>query len=416
MGSVATHHPPFADRVTRLGTETAYAVALEAANLRKKGRTVYSFHIGDLNFSTPQCVVDACKKALDEGKTGYVPAAGIPELRKAMADHYNEVFGLKYTPENVSVQSGGKPGIGKFLMCLCNEGDEVLYPTPGYPIYESMIRFLGCKAVPYVYEEVDGKSAFMLDVGKLEGLITNKTKAIFVNNFQNPMGVAHSKKEMEDMAQLCVKHDLFCFSDDPYYKITFADFNQDDFVHIATLPGMEMRTLCGYTFSKSFSMTGWRLGAVLGPRWLVDMITKINTNDEACTTNFVQHAGVTALTDPDAAKFTKDMVVELEKRRDVLAAELEKVPGFKPIKPKATFYMCVNVTEAMKALGCGTDLEMFRKKVLEGTGVSFCTRAHFGTPRKGETKMYVRFAFSATPVDTCTKAAQILKEFMEGYM
>lgn len=413
MGSVASYRDPLADRLARLGTETAYAVAQEADKMKASGKKVYPFHIGDLNFQTPTVVKEACKKAIDDDFTGYCAAAGIPSLRKAMADHYFEVFGLKYDVNNVSVQSGGKPGIGKFLMCVCNEGDEVLFPSPGYPIYESMAKFLNTKAVPYLYKETEGGS-FALDVSELRSKITSRTKAIFVNNFQNPMGVAHSRKELEAIASLCVEKDLYCFSDDPYYQIRFSDFNDDDFIHIATLPGMYTRTVCGYTFSKSFSMTGWRLGAVLGPKWIIDQVTKINTNDEACTTHFVQVAGVTALTHPEAKKFTKDMVAVLEERRNVLADELNSVPGFHAITPKATFYMMANVTEAMRAMAI-MDIETFRRKVLADTGVSFCTRAHFGTPTPGEVNMYIRFAFSGVTIDQIQAVGRVLRPYMSQF-
>lgn len=412
MGSIANlNTSPLADRLSRLGTETAYAVALEAAKIKGTGKTVYPFHIGDLNFRTPAVVVDACKAALDDGMTGYCPAAGIPALRVAMAEHYNQTFkGLSYTQDNVSIQSGGKPGIGKFLQVLCNEGDEVLFPTPGYPIYESMASYLGTKPVPYLYKEVS-KGSFALDIDELRSKITPKTKALFFNNFQNPMGVAHSKADILAVANLCMEHDIYVFSDDPYYHITFSDFDHSDFIHIAAVPGMADRTVCGYTFSKSFAMTGWRLGAVTGPKWIVDQVTKINTNDEACTTHFVQQAGVTALTHPEARQFTKDMVAELEVRRDALAKMIDSIPGFHAIVPRATFYMMANVTEAMEKMGI-TDVEVFRAEVLKQTGVSFCTRAHFGTPTKGESQQYVRFAFSGVTVDDIEKVGDVLRPYM----
>eukprot|EP00171_Calliarthron_tuberculosum_P015424 IDg15424t1 len=413
MGSIANYRDPLSDRLSRLGTETAYAVALEAGKIKASGKKVYPFHIGDLNFKTPSVVIDACKQALDDGFTGYCPAAGIPSLRAAMAAHYKEVFGLPYRAANVSVQSGGKPGIGKFLMCVCNDGDEVLFPSPGYPIYESMANFLNTKPVPYLYRET-ANGTFALDVAELKSKITPRTKAIFVNNFQNPMGVAHTREELEAIAELCVQHDLYCFSDDPYYQIVFSDFDSSDFVHIATLRGMMDRTVCGYTFSKSFAMTGWRLGAVVGPEWLVSQITKINTNDEACTTHFVQVAGVAALTNPAAKQFTVDMVKTLEERRDVLAAELNSVPGMHAMTPRATFYMMANVTKAMEMMKM-TNLEMFRSKVLKETGISFCTRAHFGTATPGETQKYVRFAFSGVTIDQIRAVGNLLRPYMAQY-
>jgi aspartate/methionine/tyrosine aminotransferase len=412
MGSASGRRDPLAERMSRLGTETAYAVSLEAGALKATGKKIFPFHIGDLNFRTPQVVVDACKKALDDGLFGYCPAAGIPELRQAMADHYNKVFaGLQYKAENVSVQSGGKPGIGKFLMCICDEGDEVLVPGIGYPIYESVANFIG--AIPVAYDYVMDKDGnFTLDMAALKAKITPRTKAIFVNNFQNPTGVAHTRAQTLAIADLCIAHDLYVFSDDPYYSITFSDFDRNDFVHLASLPGMADRTVCGYTFSKAFAMTGWRLGAVVGPTWLVDQITKINTNDEACTTHFIQKAGVTALTHPDAAKFTVDMVADLEIRRDLLATELASVPGFRPIKPTSTFYMIVEVKAAMSSMGI-TCLEEFRAKVLSDTGVSFCTRAHFGTPQPGESEMYVRFAFSGVTPDVIKEVGSVLRPYFE---
>lgn len=411
-GGDGPSRPALATRLARLGTETAYVVALEAGELKASGAKVLPFHIGDLNFSTPACVVQSCKDALDAGHTGYCAAAGIPELRKALADHYNETFGLSFGPENVSVQSGGKPAIGKFLMVCVNEGEEVLFPSPGYPIYESMAKFLNLTATPYEYTETK-EGGWTLDIEALEKLVTPKTKAIIVNNFQNPVGVAHTRAEMEALAAFAVKHDLFVMSDDPYYQITFSDFDKSDFVHISSLPGMTDRTICAYTYSKSFAMTGWRLGAVLGPQAIVDAVTKINTNDEACTTHFIQKAGVTALTHPDAKAFTKNMVAELEVRRDLLAKELSTVPGFVPLIPKATFYMMVNVTAAMALVGTDS-LEDFRRAVLKGTGVSFCTRAHFGTPLEGERQRYVRFAFSGVTTADIEATGAALRPFFEA--
>lgn len=413
MGSVATFREPLAKRMNRLGTETAYAVSLEAGALKATGKTIYPFHIGDLNFRTPQVVVDACKQALDDGLHGYCPAAGIPELRAAMAQYYNETFGLNFGPENVSVQSGGKPGIGKFLQCIANEGDEILYPSPGYPIYESFANYLGTIPVAYKYQMMPDMT-FKLDLDDLKSKIRpGVTRAIFLNDFQNPMGACHTRAELEAIAQICKDNDIYVYSDDPYHKINFSDSNE--LIHIASLPGMGDRTLSCFTFSKSYAMTGWRLGAVVGPQWLVDNVTRINSNDEACTTVFVQKAGVTALTDPEAAKFTTEMVASLKERRDVLASELQTVPGFTPFIPEATFYMMVDCTEAMRMMGI-SDIEIFRKKVIADTGVAFCTRAHFGSPLKGEVTQLVRFAFSGVNLDVIKQVGNVLRPYMQQFM
>ena len=191
-----------AKRIDRLGTETAYAVALSAGEHAKKGNKVYPFHLGDMNVSTPSDIINAAKKYLDEGKTGYCPAAGVPDLRTAMAESIGNARGVKYSAENVCIQPGGKPVIGKFIMSLMNEGDEVLYPTPGYPIYESMIEFYGGKAKPYIFKETD--QGFSLDMEYLKSQITENTKILIYNNYQNPVGVASSKEEMEEIAKLAV--------------------------------------------------------------------------------------------------------------------------------------------------------------------------------------------------------------------
>lgn len=413
MGSVETPtRSPLAERMSRLGQETAYQVSAEAGALKAGGAVIYPFHIGDLNFRTPQVVVDSCKQALDDGFHGYCPAAGIPDLRAAMATYYNETFGLDYAAENVSIQSGGKPGIFKFLQVLTNEGDEVLYPSPGYPIYESVANYLGTTSVPYEYTQTPEKT-FKLDLEGLKAKIRpGVTRAIFVNDFQNPLGVAHTRAELEAIAALCIEHDIYVFSDDPYHAIRF-DMSKE-FVHIGTLPGMAERTLCGFTFSKSYAMTGWRLGACIGPKWLVDQVTKINNNDEACTTHFVQKAGVTALTHPDAKKFTVDMVAELKVRRDLLAAEIDSVTGFTAFVPEATFYMMIDVTQAMTMMGI-EDLEVFRKKILQDTGVAFCQRAHFGSALAGETVRLVRFAFSGVDNDVIRQVGAVLRPYMDGF-
>lgn len=406
---------PLADRIGRLPVSgTAYDVVQQASAVRASGRKVYPFHIGDLNFRTPSVIIESCTAAMNAGLTGYCPAPGIPSLRSALAEHYNGIYkGLSYTAENVSIQPGGKPGIGKFLEVLCNEGDEVLMPTPGYPIYESMARYLGNVPVQYVLkEDMDNPGSFSLDVDQLEKLITPRTKALFFNNLQNPTGVVHSRDDILAFAELCKKHDLYVFCDDPYYKITFSDFDEEELFHIASIPGMAERTLCGFTFSKTYAMTGWRLGAVLGPPWLVNPVTKINRN--ACTTHFIQVAGVTALTHPDAAQFTRDMVSELEVRRNALAKVLNDIPGFHAIVPKATFYMMANVTKAMNAMSI-SEVDAFRAKVLDDTGVSFCTRAHFGTPSKGETQQYVRFAFSGVTMDDIEKVGDILHTYISKF-
>ena len=399
------------ERVQRLGTETAYAVSLEAGELKSQGKTVYPFHIGDLNFKTPACVVEAAKESLDNGKTGYCPAAGIAELREEMAKRVGGDRGVEYTAENVSIQPGGKPVIGKFLLSVMEEGDEVLYPSPGYPIYESLINYYGGVPVPYAYKETD--SGFVLDMEQLKGSITAKTTAFIYNNPSNPVGAISDEEEMKELARICIDNDLYVLSDEPYFDIVYEPVTLRS---IVSIPGMKERTVILYTYSKNYAMTGWRLGAAIGPEEIIKLITKLNTNMEACTTHFLQYAAVKCLrAREDTDAFLKDMLGELKERRDCLVPLINKVPGFVAHMPKSTFYLFVNVTKALKMLGL-TSVEEFRKIILSETGVSFCTREHFGKAQGYDTEFYVRFAYSATSCDTIEKACAALSAFMNKHL
>lgn len=392
--------------MSRLGTETAYAVAADAAAYAEKGNKVYAFHLGDINISTPPNIVAACKKYLDEGKTGYCPAAGIKPLREAMAAEINRTHGTDYTWENVSIQSGGKPIIGKFLMTVMEEGDEVLYPSPGYPIYESQVDFFGGVRKPYIYKEDD--KGFSMDMDHFKSLISPRTVAFVYNNYQNPMGVCSSPEEMKELAELAVKNDWIVLSDEAYFDLVYEGQPQS----IVSLPGMKERTVILYTFSKKYSMTGWRLGAAIGPKEVIDKINKINTNDEACTTHFIQWAGIEALKGDLA--YCDKLVETLKERRDVCIETLVDCPGIRVHVPKATFYLFVNVTEAMVKMGI-TKYEEFRLHMLEKTGVSFCTREHFGAVLPGETDKYIRFAYSGIEVPQIREGLTKFKEYIKTY-
>jgi len=386
-----------------LGTETAYAVADEARAHAEKGNKVYPFHIGDLNFHTCSAIKEAMIQALAENKTGYCPAAGILPLRKALADYMGKKRGVSYGPENVSIQSGGKPVITKYLQVLCQKGDEILYPSPGYPIYESQINYL--KGVGKPYRFIESEDGFVLDIPYLKSLISSKTKILIYNNYQNPCGSVSSTEEMEQVSKLCVEHDLLVLSDEAYFTIVYEENPRS----IVSFKGMKDRTVILHTFSKSYSMTGWRLGAAVGPQWIVDFISKINTNDEACTTQFIQWAGLAAFT-PEAEKFSDDLNIQLKKRRDVLVKGLNEVPGFKCVAPKSTFYLLANITKAMKQLNI-TNYEEFRRLLLTKTGVSVCTREHFGKALSGENEFYIRFAYSGIGVEEIEEACNVLKDY-----
>ncbi|MDA2952968.1 MAG: aminotransferase class I/II-fold pyridoxal phosphate-dependent enzyme, partial [Actinomycetota bacterium] len=374
-----------AERLERLGTETAFAVSLAAAEWGAKGNRIFPFHLGDLNIATPQNVVDAMNKAIVDGKTGYCPAAGIPQLREALADDVGSRRGLSFAPSNVVVQPGGKPVITKFIQTVMNPGDEVLYPNPGYPIYESQIEYFGGVAKSYRY--IPSSTGFTIDLDYLKSQITSKTKAIIYNDLQNPIGAESTDAEREAIAEIAIKHNLWVMSDEAYFEMRYSGTSKS----IASLPGMLERTVILYTFSKKFAMTGWRLGAAIAPTELANQIAKLNTNDESCTTHFVQYGGVEGVRGDQSA--IPKMLNTLKERRDVAVSMLNAMPGVSCHSPEAAFYLFPDVTEAMERKGID-DLAVFAEQALHATGVSFCTRRHFGRPQPGEKRNYVRFAFS----------------------
>jgi len=397
----------FADRLNRLGGETAFAVGAEAGALAREGKKIYPFHLGDLNITTPQNIIDAAYKAMNDGKTGYCPTGGILELREALAQDVGKARGIDYTPDSVSVQPGGKPIIGKFMQVVMNEGDEVLYPNPGYPIYESQITYFGGVPKPYRLMETD--AGFVIDMDDLISNITPKTCAIVYNNFHNPLGAKSTDEEMKQLADLCIKNDLYVLSDEAYFDILYEGTGKS----IASLPGMEERTLILYTFSKKYAMTGWRLGAGIGPADLIKHISTLNVNAESCTTHFIQWAGVEALTGPQEP--SKAIIEELRGRLDTAYDALTAIPGVKVHKPDCTFYLFPNVTGAMKMMNI-SDVEEFRKIMLKETGVSFTTRKHFGTPYPGETEQYIRLAYSGINSDQIEEGLGKMKDILEDFV
>lgn len=393
-----------ADRLSRLGTETAFAVSAEAAQHAAAGNRVYPFHIGDLNMSTPENVVEATYRAMKEGKTGYCSNYGIPELREVLAADINASHRTDYTYENVTIQPGGKPVIGKFFQTLMNPGDEVLYPTPGYPIYESMIEYHGGTAVPYRYRE--GKNNFELILEEIERSITDKTRLLVFNNLQNPMGAESSSEELKRIAELVLKYDLNVLSDESYFDIRYSGKSES----LVSLSGIEERTVILYSFSKKFAMTGWRLGAAVGPKNVIDSIATLNVNDESCTNHFIQYGAIEGLTGDQSG--VRGIIDILRERRDKAHEILAAIEGVDCFKPEATFYLFPNATGVMKNKGL-LDYDKFRVQALQETGVSFCTRLHFGRAFPGEQEKYLRFAYSGIELDQLEEGLNRFKEFCE---
>ena len=395
----------FAQRLQRLGTETAFAVAATSADWLSKGNEVFPFHLGDLNLATPANVSQAMAKAVADGRTGYCPNAGIAPLRAALAESIGAQRDVKFGPENVAVQPGGKPVIGKFLRSVMNPGDEVLYPNPGFPIYESQIEFNDGVAVPYRY--VDTTSGFQIDIEYLESKITSRTRALILNDQQNPLAAEMTDAERGSLAALAIKHNLWVLADEAYYDIRYAGTSKS----IVSLPGMLERTVILYTFSKKFAMTGWRLGAAIGPAELVDRIARLNTNEESCTTQFVQWAGVEAITGDQSG--AKQILDTLRTRRDATIKGVEGITGMRVHTPNSAFYIFPEVTEAMARTG-HDDVGDFALAALHNTGMSFCNRRHFGRPFEGEKGNYIRLAYSGINIPEIERGLKRLGEWVSA--
>ena len=394
-----------ADRLNRLGTETAFAVAATAADWVSKGNEVFPFHLGDLNLATPENISAAMQRAVVEGKTGYCPNAGIAPLRAALAESLGQQRNVSFLPENIAVQPGGKPVIGKFLRSVMNPGDEVLYPNPGFPIYESQIEFNDGVAVPYRY--LDTENGFQIDLDYLASKISSKTKALILNDQQNPLAAEMTDTERQALADLAMKHNLWVLSDEAYFDIRYAGESKS----IVSLPGMLERTVILYTFSKKFAMTGWRLGAAIGPKELVDRISKLNTNEESCTAQFVQWAGVEAITGDQSG--ANELVRVLKTRRDATIAGIQTVTGMRVHTPNSAFYVFPEVTQTMARTG-HDDVAKFAIDALHNSGMSFCTRKHFGRPADDEKGNYIRLAYSGINNPQIDKGLARLAEWVNS--
>ena len=392
----------YSDKLKNLGTETAFAVSIDATEFAQSGNSVFPFHLGDINISTPKNIIEETKKAMYDNKNGYVPANGIPQLRDTIAETIGFQRGVHYNRENVVVQPGGKPVIPKFINTFMNEGDGVLYPNPGYPIYESQIEYNGGKALPYRY--IHSKDGFSIDREHFENMIDKNTKLLVYNNYQNPIGGESTNDEMNWIADIAQKYNLWVLSDEAYFNIQYSGNPKS----IVSLPGMKERTVILYTFSKTYAMTGWRLGAAIGPEKIMEIFSKLGTNDESCTNHFIQYGGIEALAgNQDGAN---KILNRLRNRRDTLAKKLNQIKGLQFSIPNSTFYLFPDVTEIYNKMNAKS-YEDFRRNTLLSTGVSFCTREHFGKTIEGEKRKYIRFAFSGISEDNINIGIEKLNDY-----
>ena len=294
--------------------------------------------------------------------------------------------------------------LGKFISSVLDPGDEILYPNPGYPIYESQIEYQGGRAIPYTYVQTD--SGFDIDIEKLRDSISKNTVAIIYNNYQNPMSAESSEKEMHDIAQIAIENDLWVLSDEAYFEIIY----EGDAKSIVSIPGMKERTVILYTFSKKFAMTGWRVGGSIGPKDIIKRIAKFNVNAESCTTHFIQNAMVEALNGDQSGSI--EILKILKSRRDAAVKGLNAIDGIDILTPRTTFYLFPNVTKIMKRKGL-LNIEDLQNNALKKANVSFCTREHFGRARNDEADSYIRLAYSGISTEDIEEGLIALKNYFE---
>ncbi|HEY1581519.1 MAG TPA: pyridoxal phosphate-dependent aminotransferase [Chthoniobacterales bacterium] len=373
-----------AKRMARLGTETAFEVLVKARALEAKGRDIVHLEIGEPDFDTPPNIVDAACDALHKGFTHYGPSAGMPSLRETIARYVSETRRVAVAPEEVVVVPGGKPIIFFSIMALVEEGDEVIYPNPGFPIYESMIEFLGAKAVPIrLREQMD----FRLDVDELAGLINDRTKLIILNSPQNPTGGVLEKKDLEGIAQAIGARNIMVLTDEIYSRLIFEGEHHS----IMSLDGMKERCILLDGFSKTYAMTGWRMGyGVMRPD-LATHIARLMTNSNSCTASFTQMAGVEALRGPQES--VDKMCAEFKRRRDIMVDGLNNIKGFSCRRPKGAFYVFPNIT------GTGWPSQKLANALLQDAGVAALSGTSFGSYGEG----YVRFSV-ANSIENIEKA------------
>jgi aspartate aminotransferase len=381
---MATTPRHFAERMSRLGTESAFDVMVRARALEAQGKEIIHLQLGEPDFDTPAHIIEAGVEALRSGETHYTPPAGIPQLRQAIADEVSTTRGVTITPDNVVVTPGGKPIMFFLILALAGEGDEVIYPDPGFPIYGSVVDFAGAKPVPLpIREELD----FRFDLDELRSLVNERTKLVIINSPANPTGGILTDEDLTELARLAVEYDFVVMSDEIYRKIVYGDFDQPS---IITYPGMQERTVILDGFSKTFAMTGWRLGYGVMPQEIAAHVTRLAINCNSCTPGFTQLAGVAALTGPQEP--IDQMVTEFQRRRDFIVDGLNDIPGVNCKLPMGAFYVFPNVSHYGDNIG---------DYLLNEAGVAAVDGSAFGQYGKG----YLRISY-ANSLENIEKALE----------
>jgi aspartate/methionine/tyrosine aminotransferase len=386
MHRAAQRELRLANRMARLGTETAFEVLVKARALEAQGRDIIHLEIGEPDFDTPGNIIDAGVDALHKGFTHYGPSAGLMELREVIARYVSETRRVDVTPDEVVVVPGGKPIIFFSILALCEEGDEVIFPNPGFPIYESMINYVGAKAVPIrLREEMD----FRLDVDELASLINGRTKLIILNSPQNPTGGVLERSDIEQIADAIGDRNIMVLSDEIYSRLIFEGEHQS----IMSIDTMKERTILLDGFSKSYAMTGWRMGYGVMRVDLATHIARLMTNSASCTASFSQLAGIEALRGPQDS--VNQMCAAFRKRRDVMVAGLNKIKGFSCRLPHGAFYVFPNITKT------GWRSKKLADALLDAADVAALSGTAFGKFGEG----YLRFSV-ANSIENIEKALE----------
>jgi aspartate/methionine/tyrosine aminotransferase len=380
----------YAKRMSRLGTESAFEVLARAKALEAQGKKMIHLEIGEPDFDTPDNIREAAVKAIRDGYTHYGPAQGLPELRKTVAEVCGRDKGIEISPDEVVITPGGKPVMFFSILALVDEGDEVIYPNPGFPIYESVIEFVGGKAVPI---KLEMSKDFCFDVDELGRLVTPKTKMIIMNSPQNPTGGVLCREDVEAIARIAVKNNIWVLADEIYSKTLY----EGEHVSIATFPGMKERTIILDGFTKTYAMTGWRVGYGIMPAELAKGITQLQINANSCTCTFNQVAGIEGLKGDQSG--AQKMVKEFKRRRDVIVDGLNEIPGFKCLRPKGAFYVFPNIEAT------GMPSRTLNDLLLNEAGVAALPGTAFGRFGEG----FLRFSY-ANSVENIKTALESIKQ------
>ncbi|MDQ6898183.1 MAG: pyridoxal phosphate-dependent aminotransferase [Candidatus Dormibacteraeota bacterium] len=383
-----------AERMQRLGTEGAFEVLAKARKLEAQGKHIVHLEIGEPDFATPDHITEAAVAALHQGWTHYTPAGGIPEARVSVAGFVGRRLGVEVAPDEVVLVPGSKNVLHFVLLSLIEPGDEVIYPDPGYPVYSSLINFVGAKQVPIVLRE---ERNFRLDPGELASLVTDRTRMIILNTPQNPTGGVLTKEDVEVVSRLAVERDLYVVADEIYSQITYG------FEHASILaePGMKERTVLMDGMSKAYAMCGWRLGYGVAPRELAVQLERLMINTSSCAAAFTQMAAIEAFESPQSEQSVQRMVAEFRRRRDLVVDGLNDMPGVRCQRPEGAFYAFPNIE------GTGLDERKLAAALLEEAGLAVLPGTAFGPAGRG----FIRLAYTQGEEDL-----RLGLERMSGYL